>query len=71
MAEYHVIARDDGLDSEYARYRFDCPNCNRQAENSPLMEFEVEGNKRAVFCGRWGCNALLHVRIASGRPRQH
>ena len=65
MREYHVIARDDGLDSEYDRYRFDCPRCGRQAENSPLMDFEVKGNQRSVFCGRWGCDALLHVRVAA------
>ena len=62
----HVIATKGEGDAAH----FDCPSCGQEASNSPLNWWEVADNTRAVFCGRWGCHALLYVHANFGEVKQ-
>lgn len=61
--QYNVVGVPCRCPSGEEFYAVYCPHCDEAAENSVLMPFEFVDGKRSVFCGRWGCDALLHVRI--------
>ncbi len=69
MAEHHVIARVHPRRQctlpEDTLYAVPCPECGRDCEDRMVGWELAHPNTSTRFCGRWGCDALLHVRAAT------